>query len=107
MADENVHRVVLQCQDCHQVSMHELAYAGRILATSRCIACGHTVRHEESDLRTAYLHDLEQRLLTKPVRLARRATRHPVRFAVSLPAAVLRQPGKLLAELRTVLKGRM
>lgn len=86
--------------------MHELTYAGRILATSRCTACGHTVRHEDGDLRSAYLHDLEQRLWSTPVRLARQATRHPVRFAVSLPAAVLRQPGKPLAELRTVLKGR-
>lgn len=106
MAEENVHRVVLQCHECRQVAMHELTYAGRILATSRCTACGASVRHEEDDLRTAYLQDLEHRLLSKPARLVRRAAQHPVRFAVSLPAAVLRQPGKMLAELRTVLKGR-
>jgi hypothetical protein len=106
VAEENVHRVVLQCTECHEVAVHELTYAGRLLAQSRCTACGATVRHEESDLREAYLRDLEHRLLSKPVRLARRAAQHPVRFAVSLPGAVLRQPGKLLAELRTVLKGR-
>ena len=106
MAADNVHRVVLHCHECHQVAEHELTYAGRILASSRCTACGHQVRHEEQDLRTEYLHDLEQRLLTKPGRLVRRAARHPVRFAVSLPAAVLRQPGKLLTEIRTVLRGR-
>jgi hypothetical protein len=55
--------------------------------------------------RAAYLHDLEQRLLTKPVRLARRMVRHPVRFMVQLPGAVLRQPVKLAAELREVLQG--
>ena len=106
MAEENVHRVVLQCHECHEVAVHELTYAGRILAESRCTACAARVRHEESDLRTAYLHDLEQRLLSKPARLARRAAQHPVRFAVSLPGALIRQPGKMLAELRTVLKGR-
>ena len=98
-----MHRVVLECCECRQVGVHELTYAGRILAVSRCTACGATVRHEEGDLRTAYLQDLEHRLLSKPARLVRRAARHPVRFAVSLPGAVLRQPGKLLAELRTVL----
>jgi hypothetical protein len=106
VAGENVHRVVLQCSECHEVAMHELTYAGRILATSKCTACGSVVRHEESDLRAAYLQDLEHRLLSKPARLVRRAAQHPFRFAVSLPAAVLRQPGKMLAELRTVLKGR-
>ena len=106
MAAENVHRVVLQCSECHEVAMHELTYAGRILAASRCTACGAVVRHEGDDLRAAYLQDLEHRLLSKPVRLARRAAQHPLRFAVSLPAAVLRQPGKMLAELRTVLRGR-
>jgi len=106
VAEGNVHRVVLQCTECHEVAVHELTYAGRILAQSRCTACGATVRHEESDLRAAYLRDLEHRLLSKPVRLVRRAAQHPVRFAFSLPGAVLRQPGKMLAELRTVLKGR-
>jgi hypothetical protein len=100
----NVHRVELTCQACHQLAVHELTYAGRILASSRCTACGRLVQHEEHDLRTAYLHDLEQRLLSKPGRMARRALRHPMRYAASLPAAMMRKPAKMLAELRTVLR---
>ncbi len=55
---------------------------------------------------SAYLRDLEHRVLTKPVRLARRAVREPVRFLVALPGAILLQPGKFLDELRTALRGR-
>jgi hypothetical protein len=101
---DNTHRVELVCRSCHQVAVHELTYAGRILASSRCTACGHLVRHEEHDLRTAYVHDLEQRLLSKPGRMVRRAMRHPMRFAASLPGAVLSKPAKMLAELRTILR---
>jgi hypothetical protein len=98
------HRVELTCTACHRTTVHELHYAGRLLASTRCTNCGHEVRHAADDLRTAYLHDLEQRLLTKPIRLARRMARHPVRFLVHLPGAVLRQPVKLAAELREVLR---
>lgn len=98
------HRVELTCSTCHRSAVHELHYAGRLLASTRCTNCGHEVRHAPDDLRAAYLHDLEQRLLTKPVRLARRMVRHPVSFLVHLPGAVLRQPVKLAAELREVLR---
>lgn len=101
---ENVHRVELTCHSCHRLAEHELTYAGRILASSRCTACGHLVRHEEHDLRAAYLHDLEQRLLSKPGRMVRRALRHPMRFVASLPAAIVTKPAKMLAELRAVLR---
>jgi hypothetical protein len=101
---DNVHRVELTCHSCHQLVVHELTYAGRILASSRCTACGEVVRHEETDLRAAYLHDLEQRLRSKPARMVRRALRHPMRYARSLPAAIVTKPAKMIAELRTVLR---
>jgi hypothetical protein len=101
---DDVHRVELVCDSCRQLSVHELRYAGRLLASSRCTSCGYRVRHEEGDLRSAYVQDLEQRLLSKPGRMARRAIRHPVRFAASLPGAVLSKPAKMLAEIRTILR---
>jgi DNA-directed RNA polymerase subunit RPC12/RpoP len=97
---------VLTCVACGQEVPHELVVVGRLIHSTRCTACGHVVRHEQRDLMAAYLRDLEHRLLTKPGRTARRAVAEPMRFALTLPAALARQPGKLLDEIRTVLRGR-
>jgi hypothetical protein len=96
----------LTCISCGEETEHELVMVGRLLQSTRCLTCGHTVRHDQRDLMASYLLDLEHRLLTKPQRMARRAVQNPVEFARGLPGALLRQPTKLLAELRTVLRGR-
>ena len=62
------------------------------------------VRHEQRDLMAAYLWDLENRLLTKPRRMAMRALREPWAFARQLPGAVLAQPGKIVSELRALFR---
>lgn len=99
-----VDHAVLTCSSCGQEAEHELRYVGRLCSSTRCLSCGHVVRHEQRDLYAAYLQDLEHRLATKPVRLLRQAVREPVRFARGLPGAVLRQPGKLAQELWTLLR---
>ncbi|MBI4940074.1 MAG: hypothetical protein HY830_04940 [Actinobacteria bacterium] len=96
----------LTCVACGQECEHELVIVGRLLHSTRCTACGHVVRHEQRDLMSAYLRDLEHRLLTKPQRLVRRAVSEPLTFLLGLPAAVLRQPGKIVEELKTVLRPR-
>jgi hypothetical protein len=99
-----VTRAVLTCSACGVEGEHELRYAGRLLHSTHCQACGHEVRHEPHDLRVAYAHDLAHRVATKPGRLARRARRQPASFWLTLPAAVLRQPRKLAGELRTLFR---
>jgi NMD protein affecting ribosome stability and mRNA decay len=96
----------LTCVACGQECEHELVVVGRLLHSTRCTHCGHVVRHEQRDLMSAYLRDLEHRLLTKPQRLVRRALHDPLAFALALPGAVLRQPAKLVEEIRTVLRSR-
>lgn len=96
----------LTCVACRLEGPHELVTAGRLLQSTRCLACGHVVRHEQRDLMAAYLRDLEHRVLTKPGRMARRAVREPVTFARELPGALLRQPAKFAGELRALLRGR-
>ncbi|WP_143448281.1 hypothetical protein [Kineosporia sp. A_224] len=96
----------LTCVACGQECEHELVIVGRLLQSTRCTACGHVVRHEQRDLMSAYLRDLEHRLLTKPQRLVRRAVSEPLTFLLGLPGAVLRQPGKIVEELKTVLRPR-
>ena len=96
---------VLTCVACAQEVPHELTVVGRLLQSTRCTACGHVVRHEQRDLMTAYLRDLEHRLLTKPQRTLRRALQDPVEFVVTLPGALARQPVKLVRELRSLLRG--
>jgi DNA-directed RNA polymerase subunit RPC12/RpoP len=96
----------LTCVACGRECEHELVVVGRLLHSTRCLECGHEVRHEQRDLMAAYLNDLEHRLMTKPLRMVRRALDNPVGFVAGLPAALLRQPGKFAEELRTVLRRR-
>ena len=102
---DHVHNVVLACHRCAGEHLHEVTYAGRLLASTVCSNCGHTVAKDLPGLRRAYLADVEHRVRTKPRRMLRRVIRHPVAFALDLPGALLVKPAKMEAELR-VLSGR-
>lgn len=95
-----IYEAIFDCQECGQHARHQLRYAGRLLASSRCTNCGYTIWHEQHDLRTTYIHDLEQRLVSKPTRMWRRILRNPVKFAWELPAAVVTKPAKMYAEVK-------
>jgi hypothetical protein len=101
----HVHNVVLACSHCHGEHLHEVTYAGRLLASTVCSNCGHRIAKNLAGLRRAYLADVEHRVRTKPRRMLRRVIRHPVAFALDLPGALLVKPAKMEAELR-VLYGR-
>jgi hypothetical protein len=102
---DHVHIVVLACNHCNGEHLHEVTYAGRLLAATLCSNCGHQIAKDLPGLRRAYIADVEHRVLTKPWRMLRRAVHHPVSFARGLPAAVLVKPARMEAELR-VLHGR-
>jgi hypothetical protein len=102
---DHVHIVVLACHHCNGEHLHEVTYAGRLLASTVCSNCGHTIAKQLPELRRAYLTDVEHRVWTKPRRMLRRVIRHPVAFALDLPGALLAKPAKMEAELR-VLYGR-
>ena len=95
----HVHLVVLGCDHCQGEHLHEVRYAGRVLASTVCSNCGHGLAKDLAELRRAYLTDIEQRVLTKPLRMLRSAVHHPVVFARDLPGAVLTKPAKIGAEL--------
>jgi hypothetical protein len=97
---DSVYRAGLMCNECGDVEMHELRYVGRILARSTCLTCGAAMKHDEADLRTAYLRDLESRLRTKPHRMLKRAARHPAKFISQLPSAIIHKPARLLEEAK-------
>jgi hypothetical protein len=96
----------LTCAACGRTCEHELRHVGRLLHTTTCTACGHVVEVTPRSLLPAYLHDLERRVASKPVRLARRARRDPGKFLRELPVALLRQPRKLTGELWELVRGR-
>ena len=98
----NTEHAVLTCSSCGLETDHELRYTGRLLHSTRCTSCDHVVRHDQRDLYTSYLRDLEHRVASKPRRLARAATREPWSFARGLPRAFLRPPGKKLEEFWTL-----
>lgn len=93
---------VLTCNNCGRESVHELQYAGRLLVCTVCTVCGYTARRHEADLWNAYMHDVEQRLASKPLRMWRRFRRHPVRYGRGLPTSVLAKPMRMYKELRLV-----
>ncbi|CDO05661.1 hypothetical protein BN977_00436 [Mycolicibacterium cosmeticum] len=95
----------LRCSECGLETEHTLRYAGRLLVSTECGNCGAQRHHPEHDLRHAYIHDLELRVLSKPGRWVNRLRRHPVQTLVALPGAVLSQPVKILREIVTVLRG--
>ncbi len=94
----------LLCERCERVTEHELHYAGRLLESVRCTTCGHHIAMTQRALVPAYLHDLEQRLASKPQRLYHRAVRDPRGFLTTLPRAVLRQPVKFAREFWSLVR---
>ena len=94
----------LRCETCDRVTEHELHYSGRLLESARCTACGAHLDVPARDMLASYVVDLEQRVASKPARLVRRAGRDPIGFARQLPAAIARQPGKFLDELRSIFR---
>ncbi|MDP9391091.1 MAG: hypothetical protein M3P89_06850 [Actinomycetota bacterium] len=96
----------LTCAACGRSCEHELRHVGRLLHSTMCTSCGHVVEMPSRTLLRAYVHDLEQRVASKPSRLARRARQDPWQFVSELPTALLRQPAKLAGELWELVRGR-
>lgn len=94
----------LECEHCERVTEHELHYAGRLLESVRCTRCGHQMILSHRALLPAYLHDLEQRVASKPQRMYRRAAADPRRFWAALPGAIIRQPRKFVREFWSLVK---
>ena len=97
-----VERTELMCSHCGRDTVQEAAYAGRVLTHITCTVCGTVVHYQGGGLKAKYIGDLQQRIRSKPRRLLHRAVKHPIRFLVSLPGAIARQPIKLLREVKTV-----
>ena len=100
----DVEHAELRCESCGEVADHELRYAGRLLESTRCTNCGHHIELTPRSLVPAYVRDLEQRLVSKPRRMLRRATRDPLGYARELPGAIVRQPAKFLREFRELFR---
>lgn len=94
----------LACERCQQVTLHELHYAGRILEATRCGRCGNHLEMSTSALLPAYVHDLEQRVSSKPRRMWDRAHRDRGAYLRGLPLAILRQPIKFVREFWSLVR---
>jgi hypothetical protein len=93
----------LTCETCDRVTEHELHYAGRLLESVKCTRCGVHMELAPRTLVPAYVHDLEQRVVSKPGRMLHRAMSDPLAYVLGLPRAVLRQPMKFWREFRAVI----
>lgn len=97
----DLHHTVLRCHRCAADTPHQIRYAGRLIAATRCDVCGRAV--DSADLRR-YLADLRHRVATKPSRMLRRLRHDPVEFALTLPGAVASKPIRVLQEVATVVR---
>ena len=95
-------RAHLLCEECGDLAIHDVQYAGRLVVSSVCTSCGAVTSADTTDARTRYLRDLEHRLQSKPRRLLRRALDDPKGFVATLPTKVVAQPTKLAREWRTL-----
>lgn len=100
--DPEVERTELMCTTCGLATEQEVSYAGRLMISVRCLTCGTEVHVHRDSLPDDYAADLRQRFVSKPRRLVHRLRRHPREVLTTLPAAVFRQPIKLVSEWRTV-----
>ena len=98
----DIESAYLTCESCGTLAVHAVSYAGRLVVSTRCSACGTVVARDPAQARTEYFHDLEQRLQSKPQRLLRHALRDPKGFLTTLPAKVAAQPRKLAREWRNL-----
>jgi hypothetical protein len=94
----------LNCAHCHEETLHELVYAGRLLVSTTCSVCNSRVEHESNDLWDNYLKDLPHRIATKPYRLWKRFWRTPKTLVWTLPKATFGKPFKMLREYRNLKK---
>ena len=63
---DNVYIVTLGCHHCHGEHLHEVTYAGRLLASTRCFNCGHRIAKDRSGTRPIEpaTREAEPRVLT-------------------------------------------
>ncbi len=83
----------LNCAHCHQETLHELVYAGRLLVSTTCSVCNTRVEHETNDLWDIYLKDLW-----------RSFRRSPSKSFWALPKATFGKPFKMIKEYRNLKK---
>ena len=84
----------LRCESCGEVTEHELQVRRPAAGVDAVHQLRAPHRAHPAPLVPAYVRDLEQRVVSKPRRMLRRASRDPLGFARQLPGAVLRQPAK-------------
>jgi hypothetical protein len=92
----NIERASLLCRNCGEEALHELAYAGNILARTTCCNCGFA---SHRDVSRQYLRDLERRLRDKPRRMLRRFRRHPVAYSLYVVRHLATKPVSMLEEV--------
>lgn len=62
---DQVHTALLACNECSGEHLHEVTYAGRLLASTVCSNCGRAVAKDLPGPRSAYLADVEHRVRTR------------------------------------------
>ena len=62
------------CVSCRSEQKHRFIYLGRYLKSGRCLSCGYEFNNRDT-LFDIYVHDMMERILTKPLRMFRKFRR--------------------------------
>jgi hypothetical protein len=93
-------RTWLRCARCGRETPHDIRYAGRVMRSASCVACG---LETELQGRSDCLSDMSLRLRTKPKRIARELCSRPQRL-LTIPRRVVSKPSRVGQEVREVIR---
>jgi len=90
----------LKCSWCFEESGVKVIYEGNKPVKLVCENCGRVITLSSVPSHPSW----KLRILTKPLRLAREASQHPVYFTSTLPFRLLIKPLRIMRELEKSLK---
>ena len=97
------------CLSCQQETDHVLIYLDNYLKAGRCISCGEEFNNKEN-LLNIYLHDMVERVLSKPLRVYQKVEHWPPSPVKDISAykglikGILSKPPKEFVNIVQILK---
>ncbi|RLE13590.1 hypothetical protein DRJ04_04045 [Candidatus Aerophobetes bacterium] len=92
-------RTLLRCSHCFKDSSTKIVYSKNSAVKIICENCGYTVRIPQSSKPEFSIVDWEQRLLTKPLRIALEIKKDSFHFISTFPLRLVTKPLRIAREL--------
>jgi len=93
----------LLCSRCFKNSPVRITYFPDSRIRLVCLRCGYTTEISSRSFSPFFLHHLEKRILTKPLRMAVELKKDSLAFLSTLPLRVITKPVRLIREIEKTL----